>query len=195
MASVFLKSSRCLGASHICWAIFGGLIWIFGWRNDLIWESLRVSYCSDPSWGGRNYILKWVFFVQSIFAGRYIHRRELRLISLESSSSVEYGIKKIFLIFVLYRELSRFKLLKKVEWVNSRCFIHIFQNFCLIFCQFCLNLLKFLRIVSLILFLGTKKPCWLFWFNFFGQKLWINISKFSLFHQKQHEISYFSPLW
>ena len=32
------------------------------------------------------------FFVQSILAGRYIHRRELRLVSLESFSSVEYGI-------------------------------------------------------------------------------------------------------
>ena len=40
---------------------------------------------------------KWVFFsVQTILAGRYIHRRELRLVSLESSSSVENGIKKIF---------------------------------------------------------------------------------------------------
>ena len=36
------------------------------------------------------------FFVQSILADRYIHRRELRLISLESLSSVEYGIKEIF---------------------------------------------------------------------------------------------------
>ena len=36
------------------------------------------------------------FFVPWIFADRYIHRRELRLVSLESSSSVEYGIKKIF---------------------------------------------------------------------------------------------------
>ena len=40
------------------------------------------------------------FFVQSILADRYIHRRELRLVSLESLSSVEYGIKKILLIFV-----------------------------------------------------------------------------------------------
>ena len=45
---------------------------------------------------GRNYILKWVFFVPWIFADRYIHRRELRLVSLESSSSVEYEIKKVF---------------------------------------------------------------------------------------------------
>ena len=37
------------------------------------------------------------FFVQTIFADRYINRRELRLVSLESSSSAEYGNKKIFL--------------------------------------------------------------------------------------------------
>ena len=36
------------------------------------------------------------FFVQSILADRYIHRRGLRLVSLESLSSVEYGIKIIF---------------------------------------------------------------------------------------------------
>ena len=39
------------------------------------------------------------FFVQSILADRYIHRRELRLVSLESLSNVEYGIKKIFFNF------------------------------------------------------------------------------------------------
>ena len=59
---------------------------------------------------GGDYILKWVFFVQTIFADRYIHRRELRLVSLESSSSVKYEIKKILFIFVFYGELSRFKL-------------------------------------------------------------------------------------
>ena len=76
------------------------------------------------------------FFVPWIFAARYIHRRELRLVSLESSSSVEYGIKKIFLIFVFYRELSRLKLLRKDEWIHV-VFIHIFRNFCLNFRQFC----------------------------------------------------------
>ena len=49
------------------------------------------------------------FFVQTILADRYIHRRELRLVSLGSLSSVEYKIKKIFSIFVIYRELSRYK--------------------------------------------------------------------------------------
>ena len=65
-----------------------------------------------PIEGGRNYILNWVFFDQSILADRYIHRRELRLVSLENLSSVEYGIKKMFLVFVFDREISRFKLWK-----------------------------------------------------------------------------------
>ena len=34
------------------------------------------------------------FFVQSILADRYIHRRELRVVSIKSPSSVEYGIRK-----------------------------------------------------------------------------------------------------
>ena len=51
------------------------------------------------------------FFVQTILADRYIHRRELPLVSLESLSSVEYGVKKNFLVLVFYRELSRFKFL------------------------------------------------------------------------------------
>ena len=46
--------------------------------------------------GGGGTIYSNGFFVQSILADRYIHRRELRLASLESLSSVEYGIKKIF---------------------------------------------------------------------------------------------------
>ena len=39
------------------------------------------------------------FFIQSILADRYIHRRELRLVSLESLSSVEHGKKTIFFDF------------------------------------------------------------------------------------------------
>ena len=49
------------------------------------------TFCSDPSRGGGT-ILKW-FFVQTILADRYIHRRELRLVSLESLPSVEYESK------------------------------------------------------------------------------------------------------
>ena len=66
-----------------------------------------------PTYGGKNYILKWVLFVQTIFANRCTHRRELRLESLESSSAAEYGNKKILFNFVSYEELSRNKLLTK----------------------------------------------------------------------------------
>ena len=47
--------------------------------------------------GGEELYTQMGFFVQSILADRYSHRRELRLVSLESLSSVEYGSKKIFL--------------------------------------------------------------------------------------------------
>ena len=80
-------------------------------RFDCNLSSKRIKdlNCSHPSWGGRNYILKWVVFVQSILADQHYHCRELRLVSLESLSSVEYKFKKIFSFFVFYRELSRFK--------------------------------------------------------------------------------------
>ena len=39
------------------------------------------------------------FFVKTILAVRYKHRRELRAVSLKSQSSVEYGVKKIFFQF------------------------------------------------------------------------------------------------
>ena len=55
------------------------------------------------------------FFVKTIFADRYINRRELRLVSLENSFSIEYRIKKMFFVFVSYRELSMFKVLRKIE--------------------------------------------------------------------------------
>ena len=64
-----------------------------------------------PLVGGRNYILEWVFFVQSILADGYIHRRELWVVSLKSSSSVEFEIKKILLNFLLFEELSRIEIL------------------------------------------------------------------------------------
>ena len=154
----------------------------------------KIIFCSDPSWGGRNYILKWGFFVQSIFADRYIHRRELRLVSLESSSNVEYGIKKIFLIFVFYRELSRFKL-RGLKYSEFTLFYSHFPKFLPNFSSILIKFLEIFKNKVVDFVLRTNKPCWLFWFNFFGQKLWINISKLSLFHQEQHEISYFSSLW
>ena len=78
-------------------------------------KSRSIQYlCSDPSREGGGSIFSDGFFVQTILADRYIHGRELRLVSLESLSSVEYG-KNMFFNFNFYRELSRFKLLRKVE--------------------------------------------------------------------------------
>ena len=55
--------------------------------------------CGGGGGGGKLYTQ--MFFVQSIFADRYIHCRELRLVSLEISCSVEYGIKK-FIVAEFY---------------------------------------------------------------------------------------------
>ena len=54
-------------------------------------------------WGEELYT-QMGFFVQSILADRYNNRRELSVVSLESQSIVEYGIKKFFSIFAFYRE-------------------------------------------------------------------------------------------
>ena len=83
-------------------------------------------------WGGRNCILNWVFFVQSILADRYVHRRELWAVSLKSPSSIKYGIEKIFSIFVFYRELSRFKIFVNIRlflFTISVIFAKIWHNF------------------------------------------------------------------
>ena len=72
-------------------------------------SSLKYLFFIDrPFLMGEELYTQMVFFVQTILADRYIHRRELRMVSLESLSSVEYGIKKIS-IFVFYSELSRFE--------------------------------------------------------------------------------------
>ena len=52
-------------------------------------------FVPTPLEGGTIYT-NGFFFVQSILADRYNNRRELRVVSLESPSSVEYEIKKIF---------------------------------------------------------------------------------------------------
>ena len=51
------------------------------------------------------------FFVQTILADRYIHRRELWVKALESTYILEYRNATIFSNFVFHRELSRFKVL------------------------------------------------------------------------------------
>ena len=55
-------------------------------------------FVPTPLDGGRNYILNWDFFVHTILADRYIHRRELWVLSLKNPSSLAYWITKIFWI-------------------------------------------------------------------------------------------------
>ena len=51
------------------------------------------------------------FLVQTILDDRYDNRRTLCVVSLESTSSVEYGTEKIFLFSAYSREFLRFKVL------------------------------------------------------------------------------------
>ena len=51
------------------------------------------------------------FFVQSILAARYIHRREMWVVSLKNSSSLEFEIDKIFVNFAFFEELPRIEIL------------------------------------------------------------------------------------
>ena len=101
-----LVSDLCLYSSPIYryWCFFRKAPPCF---SKSVWLLFR------PLLKGEELYTQLVFFVQSIFADRYIHRRELRLVSLESLSSVKYGIKLTFLIFVFDREISRFKLSRK----------------------------------------------------------------------------------
>ena len=104
------------------------------------------------------------FFVQSILADRYIHRRELRLVSLEILPSVEYGIKKIFFSFLTgrYRGLNF-----RENRVNSVDFIHIFSE---LLTKTSPILIKFNKIFQENVFDFTFKDkmyCRLFSLNFF----------------------------
>ena len=82
-----------------------------------IWESienltkLKLLFRALLRGGGGTIYSNGVF-VQTILADRYI------LVPLEGSSSVEQGIKKNFLIFVFYRELLRYELLRKEEGIS-----------------------------------------------------------------------------
>ena len=80
---------------------------IFHRRCNFVFNS--SNNCSEPTCGGRNYLLNWFFFVQTILANRYIHRREMLLVSLISSSIVEFEIKKILFEFCIFEEISKFK--------------------------------------------------------------------------------------
>ena len=64
------------------------------------------------------------FFVQSILADQYIHRRELRLVSSESLPSVEYGIEKIFSNIVLLQGIIQISGFGNL-WRNLALFIKL----------------------------------------------------------------------
>ena len=86
-----------------------------------------ICFLFRPYLRGSNDLLKWDFFVETISTDRYIHRTELWVVSLKSPSSVEYRTQKIFLNFVFFKELSRFK----VWWIidGFPLFFHTFRNF------------------------------------------------------------------
>ena len=73
-------------------------------KKCLSCQTTLRSLLFRPHLWGRNYILKWVLFVETILADRYIHRREIRVVSLKSLFSVEFETKKI-LNFVFFDEL------------------------------------------------------------------------------------------
>ena len=87
----------------------------------------QLLFVPTPLEGGGTIYSTGFFFVQSILADRYIHRRELRLVSLESLSTVEYEIKKIFWLSFL---TGRYRCLNfRENRVNSVDFIHLFSEF------------------------------------------------------------------
>ena len=94
-------------------------------KSDSLGEPMIVPI---PLVGGAP--LKWAFF-QSVLADRYIYRREMRVVSLKSSSNVEFGIKKTFFLnFLFFKELSRVKILSE-----NGIFGIILFTFSLIFVQ------------------------------------------------------------
>ena len=143
------------------------------------------DFCSDSSWGGGGGTIysTGFFFVQSILADRYIHRTELRLVSLESLSSVEYGIKKFFWFSFLtgrYRGLTF-----RENGVNSVDFIHLFSE---LLTKISPILMKFNLIfhenVVVDFAFEEKINCRLFSLNFFCHKLWLKIHKNQTFSSK-----------
>ena len=94
--------------------ILQNLLWSFLFSNQhflkFAFNNHQAQLLFRPPLVGEELYTQMVFLVQTILADRYIHHRELRLVLLDSLSSVQYGIKKIFLIFAFDREISRFKL-------------------------------------------------------------------------------------
>ena len=86
------KLARTSGVSNNMHPISGG-----GGTNGKDPDLLLV-YCSEPSWGGRNYILKWFFLFRQFWPIDIFVVQSLWVASLKSPSSLEYGIKKFFWI-------------------------------------------------------------------------------------------------
>ena len=77
---------------------------------------LKIKFVIVPTkLRGEEICTQTAFFVPSILANRYIRRRELSLVSLESPSRIDNWNKKIFLIIVFYMKLSKFQVL----WITD----------------------------------------------------------------------------
>ena len=92
-----------------------------------------------------------VFFGQAILADRYIHRREIWVVSLKSCSSVEFKIKNIFLNFVFFEELSRIEVL-----CEQGIFGMIFFTFDVIFLQ--IKIFSIKKSISKLHFMPQNEP-------------------------------------
>ena len=80
-----------------------------GLRKNLLINNVFIVM--TPLVGGGTIYSNGFFFVQTILVDRYIHRTEMLVVSLKSSSSVEFEYKKNFWNFVFFDKLSRFKVL------------------------------------------------------------------------------------
>ena len=83
--------------------------------------SLRVPIIVPiPTLVGREELYTQLgFFVQSILADRYVHRRELWVVSLESTYIQKHRNKKHFRISFFYSELLRFEIVWIIDSFDS----------------------------------------------------------------------------
>ena len=121
------------------------------------------------------------FFVQSILVDRYIHRSELRLVSLDSFSSVEYGIKKIFLFSFLTRRYRGLNF--RENRVNSVDLTHLFSEFLTKISPILIKLNKIFPENVVDFTFKDKIYCRLFSLNFFWSQILAKyFTKYRLFH-------------
>ena len=114
------------------------------------------------------------------------------MISLKNPSSAEYGIKKIFRISF---SRASYRVLKFYEYqMNLPDFYSHFPEFSLKISSILLSYVKIVNNSTVEFILNDKKVLLIISILFFWPKLWLNISKFSLLHQKLPETGYFIPL-